>query len=88
MTINNIIKNEKGFTLVELIVAPLTICAIAGTIYLGVQASRALHKYINQPIIQRANVLGDEGAELFIEKDGKRFYAEIDGKPVSEYLKK
>ena len=51
--------------------------------YLGLSA---LNKYVNEPTIERANVIMDDKPELFIEKDGKRFYAEIDGKSIDEYL--
>lgn len=77
---------QKGMTLTELAVTITMIgtTALVGTgIYYGF---RALNKYVNEPVVERVNVIKGSEAELFIERDGKKFYAEIDGKPVTEYL--
>ncbi len=87
MALEHLIKKERGFTIKE--VSIILIFGGLGTLtmYGAFQAVRALNKYINEPSYERANVTGGPEAELFIDKDGKRFYAEIDGKPVLNYLK-
>ncbi|MBT3323858.1 hypothetical protein HN681_00580 [archaeon] len=81
-----LMNNRKGFTYGELLGGTIILGSLAiggyGT-YLGLSA---LNKYVNEPTIERANVIMDDKPELFIEKDGKRFYAEIDGKSIDEYL--
>jgi len=37
------------------------------------------------PEVQRTNVIGGQEPELYMERDGTRFYAEVDGRPVGEY---
>lgn len=89
MTIDTMIK-RKGFTLVELgmVAGALASVVFAGTIvYFG---GKALIKYGNEPSLQveRVNVLGDTRAEEFIELNGKKYFAEVDGIPVTEYIRK
>ena len=85
------IGNEKGFTLIELaVVNVIVLSAIAGlaaTIYFGTKIGKALDKYTSRPVVEKANVIGGPRIETYIEKDGKRFYAEIDGQPIEKYLK-
>ncbi len=40
------------------------------------------------PRLHIDNILGEEKPELFFEIDGKRIYAEIDGKPIEDYFNK
>ncbi len=88
MAINDIVKAKKGFALTDLLVVVGTI-VVSGSVGFALQrVYSAVKKYTNNPVVERANVINGPEAELFIEKDGKRFYVEIDGKPVSEYLKK
>ncbi|MCK4670832.1 MAG: hypothetical protein KAT43_06525 [Nanoarchaeota archaeon] len=47
---------------------------------------RALQKYANAPVVERANIRGGAETELFIDRDGKKFYAEYDGKSIEDYL--
>ena len=82
-------------TLVEMVMVGVTGLSLATSIavvsFLGYGAYKgicAANKYINEPVIQRANVIGNEKSELFIDRDGKRFYAEVDGKPIENYLPK
>jgi hypothetical protein len=87
MEISDKLKNQKGLTLIEL-ACGITFVGILGTaIYLGISGNKFLKKYIAQPTIERADVIGNSKADLFIDQDGKRFYAEVDGKPISEYFK-
>ncbi len=62
--------------------------AAAVLAYGTVQGIRAANKYLSQPEMVQENVIQGPEAELFIERDGQRFYAEIDGKPVLEQLVK
>jgi hypothetical protein len=88
MAIDSLVRNEKGFTAMEMIGAGALAAAIVVGGYLGYKGKFDLNKYLNRPAVQKANVIGGPQAELFIDKDGLRFYSEIDGKPVEEYLKK
>lgn len=76
----------KGFTLIELIASVVGVAVGCGLIYGGYQGVRALNKYIDTPTIkvERANVIGGETAERFIEFDGQRYYSEVDGKRIED----
>jgi len=87
MEISDKLKNQKGWTLIELATGITFLGVLSTAIYLGISGTKALKKYNTQPTIERADVIGNNKADLFIDKDGKRFYAEVDGKPVSEYFK-
>ncbi|MEN9626021.1 MAG: hypothetical protein RL557_349 [archaeon] len=73
-----------GYVAYAIIIASAV--AIAN-IYAVYKINSALNKYIDEPIIERANVRGNEKPELFIDQEGKRFYAEIDGKSIEDLLK-
>jgi len=81
-------ERNKGFTLIELIAVVATVGVVAGTVVLVSAGAKALKKYNESTSIkvERANVIGDSKAEQFIEYKGKRFYSEIDGRPVEQYL--
>ena len=53
-------------------------------IYLGVIGAKSAQKYISQPVIETRDVKGESKPDLFIDRDGKRFYAEIDGKSIDD----
>ena len=73
-------------TLVEMATLGATGLVLVGSIaisgffiYATYKGVCAANKYINEPVIQRANVIGNEKSELFIDRDSKRFYADVDG---------
>ena len=86
----NRITKKSGKTLPEVVnsiaclSSVIAAVAIVYVLYSGVQA---MNKYIHEPEIQSRNVRGGPEAEQFIERDGKRFYAEIDGKSIETSLK-
>ena len=48
-----------------------------------------LQDLIQQPLyqLQTENIFGQEAPEKFYEINGQRFYLEIDGRPVEEYVR-
>ncbi len=55
--------------------------------YTAYNFNQAINKYVNEPVEQRANVTGNKGKELYIDRNGKKFYAEIDEKSVEDLVK-
>lgn len=79
---------RKGFTRLELLIVGAMITTVAAFgcgIYFG---GKAIGKYLSYPDVTpvRSNVIGNEREEKFIEFGGEKFYAEVDGRPVREYL--
>jgi len=72
---------------IELIVCVATVAVCLGTIALGSVGAKEWRKYkeFTSIKVERANVIGDSRAEQFIEYRGKRFYSEIDKRPVEQY---
>jgi hypothetical protein len=86
------INNRKsGFTTLDkvlylglaAIILPLSFVGLRKIYHAGVESLIANH----QPV-QTTNVVGNERTEQFIEFKGKRFYSEIDGQPIEDYLKR
>lgn len=89
MGIERKFKKNQGATSIEygmIASIALSVVALSAMVYGGYIGVLALQKYVNKPTEQRANVGFGDKAELFMEKDGKKFYAEIDGMPIQEYL--
>ena len=83
-------NSSKGFRLV--LGCLLTLCGVGiipgvTIVYSIYQVHSALDKFLDQPVIERVNIRGDQKPELFIDYQGKRFYAEVDGRSIEEYLK-
>jgi hypothetical protein len=87
---------RKGYTLIEMIttmggigIAVGSLALACGLVYVGYKGVQALDRYANSPAIrvERSNVIEGEKAEEFIELNNKKFYSEIDGKSVEDYLK-
>ena len=79
-------NNRKGFSAIEGLVV-----SVIGAIVIGVVAGvyfggRAIYRAVTTPEVERANVRGEPETELFITEDEDRAYAEIDGRPIKEYL--
>lgn len=87
MTLDKLLGNRNGSTTIgEVLLMGFVTGGVLGISYLGYLGVQSMNKYLNEPVVERTNVGWDEEAELFIEKDGKRFYAEIDGKTVESYV--
>ncbi len=83
-------KAKKGYTLVELTctIGLVSALGIVGyCVYKGIQAS---DEYISSPTfkVERANVIEGDLAEKFIDFNGERYYAEVDGQRVENIVKK
>lgn len=90
MSIDRLFKKNQGATSIEYGIVVSSVLTLAALVGLGIGAVygiKALAKYANAPVVERANVYGESQVETFIDRDGKRFYAEIDGKPIEAYLK-
>ncbi len=88
MIIDTLCKRDKGFTLGELVITIgcLAVLSVGGI--LAYQSYQALSKYAREPSIkvESVQVLGDSRAEKFIEFNGEKYFAEIDGTPVGKYV--
>jgi len=83
---NNSRKN--GLTAIEILLGISSVAIATLTITAIVYGIRAASKYVNTPAIkvERANVIGDSRAEQFIDFNGKRWYSEVDGASIYQYL--
>ncbi len=79
-------RDRKGLTALELIVGTAIVGVTLTVGYACYQGLSALNKYVNTPEVQRSNVIEGSHDEVFIERDGQRFYRDIDGKSVEDYI--
>lgn len=69
----------------------IAVAAVAGSLYLIVESSRKnIQHYFQRPtessaIIQR-NILGNPQPEVYIERDGMRYFSHIDGQDISNLV--
>ncbi len=71
--------SRKGLYLMMMItmVASVRSCSISQDIY---------QKVNKRPVVQVDNVIGQEAPEVFYNLNGQRFYLEVDGKKVEDYV--
>ncbi|MFQ5621125.1 MAG: hypothetical protein ACE5FT_04740 [Candidatus Nanoarchaeia archaeon] len=90
MDLTRRVNNRKGFTFLEAILGSVMLAGVVVGIYGTYHACKAIHKYANAPVVEQRNVIRGPEDELFadIKVNGvkRRFYAEINAKPVEAYL--
>jgi len=64
----------------------LVLATFGGIAYGAVRGVQALNKYLNRPEVVRSNVIGGPKEETYMDRDGKRFFAEVDGKSIESIL--
>ena len=91
MTAEEVFKNEKPRLIDYLFSNPVGY-ALLGTAALmamvggAVVTKRLLDNYLPTPLIQK-NVIGNPQPDLYLERDGVRYYSHVDGKSIDELVK-
>ncbi|MFH1211337.1 MAG: hypothetical protein V1659_00225 [Candidatus Woesearchaeota archaeon] len=88
MTYNQYTENKKGYTLVEVGISFVGFAILLGALALAERTYHAMGAYINRSKteVRIRNVTGDSIPEVFIDRNGRRFFAEIDGISISSVL--
>jgi hypothetical protein len=95
------LKDEKGFTIIEVALVGAIIAIVGSVFYAGYenynkrrdplpiersyQQPTATQPLAQQYVIKRGDVIGGTGLEEYVEIDGKLYYSVIDDRPVRDY---
>ena len=91
MTAEKVFKNEKPRFIDYLFSDPAGYVLVATTVIMAICGGTVVTKhfldnYLPNPLIQK-NVLGNPQPDLYLERDGVRYYSHVDGKSIDELVK-